>query len=97
MTEPRTYNVQDVDERAPMLVQVLSHIIALQRFYGLHPTQIVLSNTIYTVLATYVGGSVDRLFGVRVRANCEPTAMPFVIMTEGKSSHVVGRATEEQA
>jgi hypothetical protein len=79
----RSYSVQDVDERAPVLVQVLSHIIALQRMHGVHPVRIVVSADVYTLLATYVGGSVDKLFNVHVVADCDPTAMPFVIISEG--------------
>lgn len=81
----RSFSVQVKDERAPALLGVLSTIVALQRYHGFWPHTIRLNTQTYVLIGNYLGTyTVDRLFNVRVQANLDADAMPFVIEGEYK-------------
>ena len=77
-----------MDERGPALMQVMSHIIFLQRKNRLEPVRIVVNKEVETVLAAYVntGSPLQRLFGVEVVTDRSDTAVPFVVYITDKPS-----------
>jgi hypothetical protein len=77
-----------MDERGPALMQVMSHIIFLQRKNHLEPTRIVVNKEVEAVLAAYVatGAPLSRLFGVEIVTDSSATAVPFVVFIADKPS-----------
>jgi hypothetical protein len=75
-----------VDTRGPVLLQVISHIVFLQRKNYMEPTHIVVNKSVQAVLSDYIstGKPLEKLFGVEVVTNESETAVPFVVVLVNK-------------
>lgn len=78
------------DTRGPTLMQVMSHIIFLQRKNHMEPICIIVNKEVSAVLESYISTDhpLERLFGVEIVTNETATALPFVVLL---SDRIVSR------
>lgn len=86
MTRSRSFHAKEKkDERAPVLINTLQHIVKLQRNNGLEPTEIKLNGNTHMLLSEYfgiTGNGLDKLFGLVVSVDWNDEAMPIIIISK---------------
>lgn len=92
MVSGRSFQVNaEKDARAPVLIQVLQHLLAMRRADCYQPVGIVMSGDVYQVISTYMNGGgkpIDKLFNCVVVANLDDGAEPFVIVCEERRARL---------